>query len=187
MATAYVFLANGFEEVEGLAPVDILRRGEVEVKTVSVTGGKQVETSHGITVTADLTFEEADLDHVQLMVLPGGLPGATNLRDHEGLQKALVAHAARHGYIGAICAAPMVLGHLGLLKGRKATCYPGFEVHMTGAEYTHQLVTIDDNIVTGEGPAASFAFGYELLRLFKGDEAVAQLQHGMMYSHLMQK
>ena len=185
MAKAYVFLANGFEEVEGLAPVDILRRGGVDVNTVSTTGNEWVETAHGVTIKADLTIEAADLSGADLLVLPGGLPGATNLRDHEGVRKALTAQAGKGGYIGAICAAPMVLGSLGLLEGRRATCYPGFEKYMTGARYTAQLVTVDGNIVTGEGPAASFAFGYELLRLFKDDDTVAALQQGMMYRHLM--
>ena len=125
MAKVYEFLANGFEEVEGLAPVDILRRGGVDIKTVSVTGSEYVETSHGITIKADLTIENANLSDADMLLLPGGLPGATNLRDHEGVCAALKAQAAKGGRIGAICAAPLVLGHLGLLEGRYATCYPG--------------------------------------------------------------
>ena len=143
MAKVYEFLANGFEEVEGLAPVDILRRGGVDIKTVSVTGSEYVETSHGITIKADLTIENADLSDADMLLLPGGLPGATNLRDHEGVCAALKTQAAKGGRIGAICAAPLVLGHLGLLEGRYATCYPGFEKFMTGAHYTHELFTID--------------------------------------------
>lgn len=185
MAKVYEFLANGFEEVEGLGPVDILRRGGVDVKTVSVTGTPWVETSHGITLKADLTIEEADLSDADMLLLPGGLPGATNLRDHEGVRKALVAQAAKGGRIGAICAAPLVLGSLGLLEGKKATCYPGFEKFMTGATYTAELFTIDGNIITGEGPAATFPYSYEILRMFKGDETVQSLKDGMMYGHLM--
>ena len=185
MAKVYEFLANGFEEVEGLGPVDILRRGGVDVKTVSVTGTPWVETSHGITLKADLTIEEADLSDADMLLLPGGLPGATNLRDHEGVRKALVAQAVKGGRIGAICAAPLVLGSLGLLEGKKATCYPGFEKFMTGATYTAELFTIDGDIITGEGPAATFPYSYEILRMFKGDETVQSLKDGMMYSHLM--
>ena len=173
MAKVYEFLANGFEEVEGLGPVDILRRGGVDVKTVSVTGTPWVETSHGITLKADLTIEEADLSDADM------------LRDHEGVRKALVAQAAKGGRIGAICAAPLVLGSLGLLEGKKATCYPGFEKFMTGATYTAELFTIDGNIITGEGPAATFPYSYEILRMFKGNETVQSLKDGMMYSHLM--
>ena len=121
MAKVYEFLANGFEEVEGLAPVDILRRGGVDIKTVSVTGSEYVETSHGITIKADLTIEDADLSDADMLLLPGGLPGATNLRDHEGVCAALKTQAAKGGRIGAICAAPLVLGHLGLLEDRYAT------------------------------------------------------------------
>ena len=185
MAKIYEFLADGFEEVEGLAPVDILRRGGVDIKTVSVTGTPWVETSHGITLKADLTIEEADLSDADMLLLPGGLPGATNLRDHEGVRKALLAQAARGGRIGAICAAPMVLGSLGLLEGRRATCYPGFEKYMTGADYTARLFTVDGNIITGEGPAATLPYSYEILRMFAGDDTVAALQEGMMYNHLM--
>lgn len=107
MAKVYEFLANGFEEVEGLAPVDILRRGGVDIKTVSVTGSEYVETSHGITIKADLTIEDADLSDADMLLLPGGLPGATNLRDHEGVCAALKTQAAKGGRIGAICAAPL--------------------------------------------------------------------------------
>ena len=101
------------------------------------------------------------------------------------MRKALVAQAAKGGRIGAICAAPLVLGSLGLLEGKKATCYPGFEKFMTGATYTAELFTIDGNIITGEGPAATFPYSYEILRMFKGDETVQSLKDGMMYSHLM--
>ena len=173
MAKVYEFLANGFEEVEGLAPVDILRRGGVDIKTVSVTGSEYVETSHGITIKADLTIENADLSDADMLLLPGGLPGATNLRDHEGVCAALKAQAAKGGRIGAIC------------EGRYATCYPGFEKFMTGAHYTHELFTIDGNIITGEGPAATLPYSYEILRMFKGDDTVASLKEGMMYNHLM--
>ena len=185
MAKVYEFLADGFEEVEGLAPVDILRRGGVDVKTVSVTGTEYVETSHGITVKADLRIEDADLSDADMLLLPGGLPGATNLRDHAGVCAALKAQAAKGGRIGAICAAPLVLGGLGLLEGRRATCYPGFEKYMTGADYPRELFTVDGNIITGEGPAATLPYSYAILRMFKGDDVVASLQEGMMYNHLL--
>ena len=181
MAKVYEFLANGFEEVEGLAPVDILRRGGVDIKTVSVTGSEFVETAHGVTLKADLKIEDADLSDADMLLLPGGL------RDHEGVCAALKAQAAKGGRIGAICAAPLVLGHLGLLEGRYATCYPGFEKFMTGAHYTRELFTVDGNIITGEGPAATLPYSYEILRMFKGDDTVASLQEGMMYNHLMGK
>ncbi len=186
MAKVYEFLANGFEEIEALAPVDILRRGGVEIKTVSITGSKEVETSHGISMKADLLFEECgDFSDADMLMLPGGLPGSTSLNEHEGLRKLLVRHAETGKRIGAICAAPMVLGSVGLLKGKKATCYPGFEKFLDGAEYTAELVTEDGNIITGEGPAATLPYAYTILAYFRGDEAAESIMQGMMYKHLM--
>ena len=185
MAKVYEFLANGFEEVEALEVVDILRRGGVDIKTVSVTGNEFVETSHGVTLKADLKIEDADLADADLMLLPGGLPGATNLRDHEGVSQALTAQAKAGKKIGAICAAPLVLGSLGLLEGKRATCYPGFEKYMTGAQYTRELFTVDGNIITGEGPAATLPYAYEILSMFVGKEKTEEIKEGMMYNHLM--
>ena len=123
MAKVYEFLANGFEEIEGLAPVDILRRGGVDIKTVSITGSEWVETSHGVTLKADLRFEDVqDFGDADMLLLPGGMPGSTHLNEHEGVRQALIAHHKAGKRIGAICAGHMVLGSLGLLNGRKATC-----------------------------------------------------------------
>lgn len=185
MAKVYEFLANGFEEIEALAPVDILRRGGVEVKTVSVTGSEWAESSHGVTVRADLKMEDADLNDADMLLLPGGMPGATNLNAHEGVRQALMAQAAKGGKIGAICAAPMVLGSLGLLRGRHATCSPGFEKYMDGAEYTAELFTVDGNIITGEGPAATLPYAYKILSMFVGNQPVKALEKKMQFEHLM--
>ena len=182
----YEFLATGFEEVEALAPVDILRRGGVEIKTVSVTGDLIVESAHGVGIKADAHFEDIDPTDADLLMLPGGLPGATNLNEHEGLRKALVEQNARGGRIAAICAAPLVLGGLGLLEGRKATCYPGFEKYMTGATYTADLCTVDGNITTGRGPAAVLPYSYALLEQFVGAETAKQVRDGMIYTQLME-
>ena len=186
MAKVYEFLATGFEEVEALLPVDILRRAGVEIKTVSVTGDTWVTSSHGVTIQADLKFEDIPhFDDVDMLLLPGGMPGATNLNEHAGVREALLAHNAKGKHIGAICAAPMVLGSLGLLKGRKATCYPGFEKYLEGAEYTAELFTIDGNIITGEGPAATFPYAYEILKMFVGEAKTKELQQQMLYDRLM--
>lgn len=182
----YEFLATGFEEVEALAPVDILRRGGVEIKTVSVTGDLMVESAHGVTIKTDLLFEDADLASADLLMLPGGLPGATNLNSHEGLRKALLAQNERGGRIAAICAAPLVLGGLGLLDGKKATCYPGFEKYMAGATYTADLCTVDGNITTGRGPAAVLPYSYTLLEQFVGADAAKAVRDGMIYTQLME-
>ncbi len=182
----YEFLATGFEEVEALAPVDILRRGGVEIKTVSITGQLIVESAHGVGIRADVLFEDIDPTSADLLMLPGGLPGATNLNEHEGLRRALMAQNERGGRIAAICAAPLVLGGLGLLEGKKATCYPGFEKYMTGATYTADLCTVDGNITTGRGPAAVLPYSYALLEQFVGAEATKQVRDGMIYTQLME-
>lgn len=188
MAKVYEFLANGFEEIEGLAPVDILRRGGVEVVTVSITGKREVQSSHGITILADTTFEEGGrFDDADLLLLPGGMPGSTNLNAHDGVRDAIRRQYESGKRVGAICAAPMVLGSLGILKGKRATCSPGFEKYMTGAEYTGELFTVDGNIITGEGPAATLPYAYKILSFFIGEEKSRVLQAKMQYAHLMEK
>lgn len=134
MAKVYEFLATGFEDIEALIPLDIMRRAGVDFKTVSVTGDRLVESAHGVKLEADLLIEEANFSDADLIMLPGGLPGATNLNAHEGVRRALVEQNARGKMIGAICAAPMVLGGLGMLEGKRATCYPGFEKYLEGAD-----------------------------------------------------
>ena len=185
MAKVYEFLANGFEEVEALAPVDILRRGGVDIKTVSVTGSLFVESSHGVTLKADMLFEDADLKDADLLMIPGGMPGSTNLNAHDGVRKAMLDQYNKGKRVGAICAAPMVLGSIGILTGKRATCSPGFEKYMDGATYTHELFTVDGNIITGEGPAATLPYAYKILSFFIGDEKVKALQSKMQYAHLM--
>ncbi len=187
MAKVYMFLAEGFEDIEALIPLDVLRRGGVDVNTVSITDQNLVVSAHGVAMLADWTFEECDLSDADLLMLPGGMPGATNLNAHEALQQALVAQNERGGLISAICAAPLVLGGLGLLRGKKATCYPGFEQTLEGATYTGDLCTVDGNVTTGEGPAAAFPFAYSLLSQLKGQQTADQVAVGMRYVHLMEK
>ncbi|MDR1343706.1 MAG: DJ-1/PfpI family protein [Prevotellaceae bacterium] len=177
MKTTYVFLTTGFEEVEALAPVGVLRRVGLNVKTVSVEDSKQVASSHRVEVTADLLFGEADFSCAELLVLPGG---TTRLNEFEELKKLLLTFGKAGGKIAAICAAPMVLGGLGLLSGKKATCYPGFEKFLTGATLaTEQSVVVDGSIVTGKGPAFSLEFALTLVELIAGkakrNEAAADL------------
>ncbi len=189
MAKVFQFIASGFEEVEALVPVDVFRRGGVDIKTVSVTGSNVVESSHGVKIHTDLTFGEAEpmLDDADLLMLPGGMPGASNLAAHDGVKKALMRQAEKGGMIAAICAAPMVLGKLGLLRGRRATCYPGFEDTLEGAEYTAGLVTVDGNITTGEGPAAALPYAYSLLGRLTDTANSDAVAEGMLYPHLMGK
>lgn len=187
MAKVYVFLANGFEDVEALIPVDVLRRGGVDVTTVSIEEENLlVESAHGVQLFADALFEECDFSDADLLLLPGGMPGASNLYEHAGLCEAVKAHAVAGRRIAAICAAPaVVLGQLGLLQGRRATCYPGFERMLAGATYTADLFTTDGNFTTGEGPAAAFPFAYELLTLLTDRQTSDQIAEGMRFKHLM--
>lgn len=185
MAKVYQFMADGFEDIEALAPVDILRRGGLEVVTVSIMGHEMVTSTNGVCVKADVLFENACFDDADLLLLPGGLPGATNLKEHKQLADVLRQQAEAGRMIGAICAAPMVLGTMGLLQGRRATCYPGVEHTLHGAEYTGQLVTVDGNIITGEGPAAAFPYAYTLLAMLVGHDKAEEIQISMRYKHLM--
>lgn len=190
MAKVYEFLADGFEEVEALAPVDILRRGGVDVKTVSVTGNRYVTSSHGVEIKADRLFEDVDdFDDAKMLLLPGGLPGSTNLNDHEGVRRVLIAHNKAGKRIGAICAAPLVLASTGILDGKKATCYPGIEKNWftPAIEYTGELYQEDGNIITGEGPAATLPYAYRILQYFIDSELTEGIKRAMMYNHLMGK
>ena len=177
----YLFLADGFEEMETITAFDVLQRCGLEVKLLSITGKRVVIGGHGLILKVDGLFRKNVVENAQALVLPGGMPGAKNLDEHEGVRAALVRHAEQQKLIGAICAAPMVLGHLGLLRGKRATCYPGFETELEGATYTAEPCTADGNIITGKGPGASFAYAYRLLEEFKGAGVVEELKKGMMY------
>lgn len=186
MAKVYEFLADGFEEIEALAPVDILRRGKVDVVLVSIMQGLEVESAHGVTVKADVLFADCDFSDADLLLLPGGMPGASNLRAHEGLCHLLLEQNEKGKYIGAICASPaVVLATLGLMKGRTCTCYPGMEEPLKDANYTGALVEQDGNIITGAGPAASLPYGYKLLSLFQPERIVKAIEDGMIYTQLI--
>lgn len=177
----FVFLATGFEDIEALAPVDIMRRAGLDVRTVSVTGHEVVVSAHGVGVVADCLLEDANLEGAALLFLPGGLPGATNLDACEPLREALKRQHEAGQPIAAICAAPLVLGHLGLLDGRRATCYPGFEGELGEAQYTAALVEEDGPFLTGKGPGAAFALGYAIVERLVGRDVADQLKAGMMY------
>lgn len=163
MKKAIVFLANGFEEMEALGTVDILRRGGIEVTTVSITANPVVTGAHNVPVTADTTLEKVNLADADALVLPGGMPGAANLNDSEAVKEALLQQYRDSKIVAAICAAPMVLGGLGLLKGRNATCYPGFEPKLIGANVTGEAVEVSDNVITGKGPGLVINFGLALV------------------------
>ncbi len=180
----YVFLATGFEDIEALAPLDIMRRAGLDVATVSITGEDLVASSHGVAVRADRLLSDVDWEAADMLVLPGGLPGSTNLDACTKLTESILRHHAEGKALAAICAAPMVFGHLGILKGRRATCYPGVEAELEGAEYTGGIVEKDGNIITGKGPGASFEFGYAIVEHFLGEGASEGLRKGMIYAEL---
>ncbi|MDR1222061.1 MAG: DJ-1/PfpI family protein [Tannerella sp.] len=173
MMKTLVFLATGFEELEATGTIDILRRGEIETVTVSVTGDKTVTGVHGIPVIADKLFEEVDCTLYDALILPGGGPGSENLNKHEGLRKALVDAYENNRLLAAICASPRVFGSLGLLKGKKATCYPGIEPELTGATPVNEPTVTDHNIITGRGPGLVFNFGLEIIRYLTANECAA--------------
>lgn len=180
--TSFLFLANGFEEIEALATVDVLRRAGLDVKTVSINPSHQVAGAHNVVVNADLTFKEADFGGSDWLILPGGMPGASNLRDFEALVELLKIHSTK-GRIAAICASPaVVLASIGLLEGRRATCYPGFDGALleAGAIHVDARVVTDANIVTANGPSSAVPFALEIVRLTLGDQAAKDVASGML-------
>lgn len=178
MKNVCIFLTTGFEEIEALATVDILRRGNVNVKSVSLTGEKTVVASHGVPVVADELFDAIDYSEVDMLVLPGGTP---KINDHDGLKKLVTSFNNSGKNIAAICAAPMVLGGLGILKGKKATCYPGFEKYLEGAILsTQEAVVVEGNIVTGKGPALTIPFALQLLEILEGKARRDEVAKGLL-------
>ena len=156
--------------------------------TVSTTEFTQVESAHGVSIETDIQFDQSDYTDADLLMLPGGMPGASNLFAHKGVCEALKAQFAAGKKIAAICASPaVVLAPLGILDGKRATCYPGFEQALAKATYTADLVTVDGNITTGEGPAAAFPYAFELLTQLIDKATSDQIAEGMRYKHLMGK
>ena len=166
----YLHLADGFEEIEALSVVDILRRAEVEIKTVSISGKKEVTGAHNITIVADILFENADYSKAEMIVLPGGMPGTLNLEKHKGLAEKIKEFYKKGKWLAAICAAPSILGKLELLKGKSATCYPGFEKYLIGADCSREPVIVSDKIIASRGPGTAMCFALELVKIIKGNE-----------------
>jgi 4-methyl-5(b-hydroxyethyl)-thiazole monophosphate biosynthesis len=180
MKKVFIFLAEGFEETEAVATIDIILRGELDVTSISITGNLLVTGAHGIAVKADTLFENADISSGDMLVLPGGMPGASNLNAHAGLKKALEQYAVSGKKIAAICAAPLVLGGLGLLQGKKATAYPGYESTLKGATYVNSPVVKDGNILTGKGPGLVFNFGLAIVEELQGKTKADEVAAGLL-------
>lgn len=181
MNTSYIFLATGFEEIEALTVLDVMRRAGMDVKTVSITSDHRVTGAHGITVTADLVYEKTDFITPEWLVIPGGMPGAENLSKFAPLNSLLV-NQAQSGKIAAICAAPaVVLAPLGILDGKEATCYPGFEEKMTGAIRRDAPVIALDRLITANGPSAALRFALAIVANSMGENIAQEVGSGMLF------
>jgi 4-methyl-5(b-hydroxyethyl)-thiazole monophosphate biosynthesis len=175
-----LFLAEGFEEIEAVAPIDVFRRAGIDVTTVSVSDKLTVTGAHGIGVNADVIFEKADLSGDFLIYLPGGMPGTTNLDNHTGLKKLIEKQAAKGATIAAICAAPSILGKMGLLKEKEAICYPGFESFLTDAKISSSTIVKSGNILTAKGPGVAIPFALKIVEELKGKDTAQQIANGMI-------
>ena len=180
MKRAFVYFAEGFEEIEALTIVDVLRRAGIETLMVSVTGNAEVTGAHGIKVTADELIVDLDHDTADMLILPGGLPGADNLNAHSRLKDELTKFADAGKQLAAICAAPQVLGGLNILSGRDAVCYPGFEEKLKGANLKYDSAIRSGNIITGRGPGAALDFSLMIVEELMGREAANELARGML-------
>lgn len=177
----YILLADGFETAEALCPCDMLRRANVPVQLVGVNG-PAARSGQGVTVRTDITLEEVSFDDLELLMLPGGLVGVDNILASEDAMALIRRTAAAGKYVAAICAAPTILGRLGLLEGKRAVCYPGMEDGLTGAQpCVGESVVVDGNIVTGEAAGSSIAFGLKLVELLCGPEVERKVHQGIHY------
>lgn len=175
-----VHLADGFEEVEAVTIVDVLRRAALDVIIVSVSGKLLVRGSHHIEIKADALFEDVDYAQGKMIILPGGMPGAKNLNGHEGLRSEILNYHKNNKFLAAICAAPLVFGNLGILMGKRAVCYPGFEAHLIGAEISLAPYMVDEHIITGRGVGAALKFSLEIVRILSGEEQASQLRKNLL-------
>ena len=176
-----VFLADGFEEAEALVPVDMLKRCGIDVKTVSIMETKNVMGTHGIEVVADEHYKDFKAENFSAVVLPGGLPGADHLENSDYVKEAVLSANKEGKLICAICAAPKVLGKHGILEGKKAVCYPGFEDKLTGAVASEDGVMVDGNIITSRAAGKCFDFAFAIAKALGKEEAAEQVKKGILY------
>ncbi|NCC98995.1 MAG: DJ-1/PfpI family protein [Bacteroidia bacterium] len=177
----YLFLATGFEETEAVSVIDVLRRADMPLKTVSITKNLLVDGAHGVTIKADVLFEDINMADADFLILPGGMPGTKNLEAHAGLSLALKKHFNEGKNLAAICAAPSIYGKLGFLRGRKAISYPGFEQYLDGAEIQSTTLVEDGNIITAAGPGVTLAFGLKIVEHAKGANVAASIAKAMIF------
>ena len=181
MSKVYTFLADGHEMVEALAVVDILRRAKVEVVTVSIKDTREIMSAHKVGIIADTLFEDNDYSDGDVVFLPGGMPGTLNLEAHEGLKNLINEYNHKGKYLAAICAAPSIFGHMGMLAGKRATCYPGFEKDLLDAEHTGARVEKDGNIITSKGMGTAIDLGLALTELLVSKEEADRIAKGIQY------
>lgn len=181
MSKIGIFMADGCEEIEGLTVVDVVRRAKMEIVMLSITGKKEVTSSHGVTFLADALAEETGYEDLDGIVLPGGMPGTKNLEHCEELMKQVDAFVKDGKLVCAICAAPSILGHRGHLQGRKATVYPGMEGELTGAEWVADKAVTDGNIITARGMGCAIAFGLAIIEKLKGEQAADEMAQKVVY------
>ena len=181
MSRIAIFFATGYEEIEALTVVDICRRCNIEIDMVSVAETDMVTGSHGISVKMDKMFSEVNFPEYDMLILPGGMPGTGNLEAHEGLMAQVDAFFESDKYVGAICAAPSVLGHRGILKGKNACCYPGFESHLEGANATTNPVEIAGNVITSRGMGTAIEFALAIVSICCGREKADEMAKTIIY------
>jgi 4-methyl-5(b-hydroxyethyl)-thiazole monophosphate biosynthesis len=176
----YIFLADGFEDLEAIAPVDILKRAGFDVKTVGISG-QSVTSGAGIVVQTDMTIEKIKIEDTEAIILPGGMPGTANLDNSAALKKFINYCAGKNILIGAICAAPMILGKMHLLRGKEACCFPGFEKHLSDAKISDEFVCQSGNIVTAKGPGAAIKFALTVVECLLGKSAMEKIKKSIQY------
>lgn len=181
MSEVSLFLADGFEEIEGLTVVDLLRRAKIEIETVSIMGREEIIGAHQIALKADKVFENVDFTETKMLVLPGGMPGTLYLKEYEALRKLILDFNENGKKIAAICAAPTVLGDLGILEGKKAVCYPGMEEGLIGADVSFENVVTDGNITTSRGLGTAIDFALRLIAELRGEETAAGIAEQIVY------
>lgn len=181
MSEVCMFFGTGYEEVEALAAVDVMRRAGISVDMVSITGEKRVTGSHKVTIEMDALLSEVDFEQVKMLVLPGGMPGTVNLENCAPLMEQLDKFYEQKKGIAAICAAPSILGHRGMLKGRKACCYPSFESHLEGAQVTQNPCEVSEHIITARGMGAAVDFGLAITAYLRDEKTAEKIAEGIIY------
>jgi DJ-1 family protein len=181
MSKVYIFIASHFEETEAIGTIDVLRRAGIEVITVSISDEKVIESSHGVKIVTDKTFNECNFDDGSMIVLPGGMPGTRNLQNCKHLADLIAKYNKEGKYLAAICAAPLVYGQMNLLNGKDATCYPGFEDELIGANHKKEPVVVSGNFISSRGAGTVYDFSLKLVEILQSKEAAEKVKESIIY------